>query len=311
MNIVFLDADTLGYDVDLTIFEKFGNFCVYSKTEPQDTIKRLENADIVITNKVLITKEVMAKTNLKLICVAATGVNNIDLEAAKNAGIIVKNVADYSTNSVLEHTFALLFELTKNICYYTSYVSAGEWAKSDIFTHLGRPISEISGKKFGIIGLGTIGEKVAEVAKIFGCEVCYYSTSGKNTNTNYKSVSLDELLTTSDIVSIHAPLNDSTKNLLNAKNLSKMKNGAILMNLGRGGIINESDLANFIDIKDLKVGLDVLEAEPMLKDSPLFGIEKKENLIITPHVAWASIEARTLLIEKIAHNIKDFLDKNS
>lgn len=310
MNIIFLDADTLGFDVDLSIFEKFGSFKVYAKTDSKDTIKRLENADIAITNKVLITKEVISNTNLKLICVTATGVNNIDLEAAKNARIVVKNVAGYSTNSVVEHTFALLFELTKNIGYYTNYVSNGEWAKSEIFTHLGREISEIHGKKFGIIGLGTIGEKVAQTAKVFGCEVYYYSTSGKNTNTHYKSVSLDELLTTSDIVSIHAPLNDNTKNLINASNLSKMKNGAILINLGRGGIINESDLAKFIDEKDLKVGLDVLEVEPMLKDSPFFNIEKKENLIITPHIAWASIEARTLLIEKVAQNIKDFLEKN-
>lgn len=310
LKIVFLDADTLGYDVDLSVFEQFGNFQAYSKTEAKDTIKRLENADIVITNKVLITKDVITNTNLKLICVTATGVNNIDLEAAKVANIPVKNVAGYSTNSVLEHTFALLFELTKNTCYYTNYVSAGEWAKSDIFTHLGRPISEIYGKKFGIIGLGTIGEKVAQAAKLFGCEVAYYSTSGKNSNSNYKSVSLDELLTTSDIVSIHAPLNDNTKNLLNASNLSKMKNGAILMNLGRGGIINEADLAKFIDEKDLKVALDVLEIEPMSKDNPLFGVEKKENLIITPHIAWASIEARTLLVKKVVQNIKDFLDKN-
>ncbi|NLY03492.1 MAG: D-2-hydroxyacid dehydrogenase, partial [Campylobacter sp.] len=300
MKIVCLDADTLGYDVDLKIFEKFGSFYAYSNTKAEDTIKRLKDVDIVITNKVLITKQVIEQTNLKLICVSATGLNNIDLKAAKESGIPVKNVAGYSTNSVVQQTFATLLELTNNTNYYRTFVNNGEWVKNDIFTHLGPKINEIAGRKFGIIGLGTIGKKVAVIASAFGCEIYYYSTSGKNKNSEYISVGLDELLATCDIISIHAPLNEQTRNLISKDELNRLKPGAILMNFGRGGIVNEADLAKVIDKKEIKVALDVLETEPMVENHPFLSIRNKQNLLITPHIAWASIEARTLLIEKIA-----------
>ena len=308
MKIVCLDADTLGKDANLELFKEFGEFVSYSITKPEQTIERLQGADVVITNKVLITDEVMANTNLKLICVSATGINNIDANAAKERGIPVKNVAGYSTNSVVQQTFASLLALTNAVSYYGTYGTNGEWVKSEIFTNLDRPISEIAGKEFGIIGLGTIGKKVALIAESFGAKVRYYSTSGTNTNNEYVRVSLDSLLKTCDIISIHAPLNDKTANLIGEEELSKMKNGAMLMNFGRGGIVDENALAKAIDEKNLKVALDVLEIEPMIENHPLLSVKNKENLIITPHIAWASNEARATLVELVAKNIKDFIN---
>ncbi|MBQ9875876.1 MAG: D-2-hydroxyacid dehydrogenase [Campylobacter sp.] len=308
MKIVCLDADTLGKDANLELFKEFGEFVSYNITKSEQTIERLQSADVVITNKVLITDEVMANTNLKLICVSATGINNIDANAAKERGIPVKNVAGYSTNSVVQQTFASLLALTNAVSYYGTYGTNGEWVKSEIFTNLDRPISEIAGKEFGIIGLGTIGKKVATIAEAFGAKVRYYSTSGANTNNEYVRVSLDSLLKTCDIISIHAPLNDKTANLIGEEELNKMKNGAILMNFGRGGIVDEKALAKAIDEKNLKVALDVLEIEPMIENHPLLSVKNKENLIITPHIAWASNEARATLVELVAKNIKDFIN---
>ena len=308
MKIVCLDADTLGNDANLSEFEKFGEFVNFKSTKKVETLERVKNADIVITNKVVIDDEIMANSQIKLICISATGMNNVDLEAAKKHNIIVKNVAGYSTNSVVEQTFATLFSLMKSVSYYSEYVNSGEWIKSDIFTHLNNPITEIFGKEFGVIGLGEIGSKVAKIAKAFGANVRYYSTSGKNVNDEFISVSLDSLLRTCDIISIHAPLNENTLNLIGENEILKMKDGAILMNFGRGGIIDEKALAMAIDEKNLKVGLDVLEYEPMSENSPFLSVKNRQNLIITPHIAWASVEARAKLIKVIVKNIKDFIE---
>ncbi|CZE46476.1 glycerate dehydrogenase [Campylobacter geochelonis] len=308
IKIVCLDADTLGFDADLNEFAKFGEFVSYPKTAANQTIERLKDADVVISNKVLITDDVMANTNLKLICVSATGVNNIDVEAAKKRGIPVKNVAGYSTNSVAQQAFAGLLMLANNMEYYTSYVSSGEWVKSEIFTNLDRVITELNGKKFGIIGLGTIGKSVANIAKAFGCDVVYYSTSGKNNNNEFKSVSLDELLTQCDIISIHAPLNENTKNLIAKPQLDKLKSSTILMNFGRGGIVDETALANAIDERGIKAVIDVLEKEPMIANHPFLSVKNRQNLILTPHVAWASKEARQTLIKMVVKNIEEFIN---
>lgn len=306
MKIVCLDANTLGVDADLSDLKKLGEFVSYGVTKPQDTVERLKDADIVITNKVLITDEIMSNTNLKLICVSATGTNNIDLKAAKKHGICVKNAVNYSTYSVVQQTFASLFELTNSVSYYKEYVSSKKWIESDIFTHLKKPIIEIANKQFGIIGLGNIGSKVADIASVFGAKVRYYSTSGQNSNPNFIQVNLDSLIKTSDIISIHSPLNENTKNLIGEKEFAKMKNGAIIMNFGRGGIIDEQALAKAIDEKDIKAVLDVLETEPMTENNPLLRVNKRQNLVITPHIAWASVEARKRLIKIIVKNIKDF-----
>lgn len=312
MKIVCLDADTLGNDVDLdSVFGKFGEFVSYNMTDETQTIQRLQNADIVLTNKVLITKDVIAKTNLKLICVTATGVNNIDLVAAKEANIPVKNVAGYSTNSVVQQTFANILAIRNSTSYYENYGKNSDgWAKSPIFVNLDKPIFELSGKKFCVVGLGTIGLEVAKVAQAFGCEVSYYSTSGNNSNSNFKRVSFDEVLK-SDIISIHAPLNENTKNLFNSKALNQLKDGAMLVNSGRGGIVDEEYMAKLIDEREIYFITDVLEKEPIMANHPLLKVKNKDRLMITPHIAWASVEARRKLIELSAKNIEDFIkDQN-
>lgn len=308
MKIVCLDADTLGNDVDLdAVFGKFGEFVSYNMTKANQTVQRLQNADIVLTNKVLITKDVIAQTNLKLICVTATGVNNIDLEAAKEANIPVKNVAGYSTNSVAQQTFANILALRNSTSYYENYGKNSDgWAKSPIFVNLDRPIFELSGKRFCVVGLGTIGLEIAKIAQAFGCDVCYYSTSGNNSNSEFKRVSFKEALQC-DIISIHAPLNENTKNLFDANALNQLKDGAMLVNSGRGGIIDEEKIAQIIDEREIYFVTDVLEKEPIRADHPLLKVKNKDRLMITPHIAWASVEARKKLIELSAKNIEDFI----
>ena len=310
MKIVCLDADTLGNDIDLeAIFSQVGEFVSYPKTAPNQVIERLNGADIVLTNKVIIDENVIKNTNLKLICVTATGVNNIDLNAAQKAKIIVKNVADYSTNSVVQQTFASLFALLNQTAYYDKYAkSPNGWAKSEIFVHLGKQISQISGKKFGIVGLGNIGKGVAKVAKSFGCEVGYFSTSGQNKNKKYKKLSFKKLLKC-DIISIHAPLNENTKNLFCAKTIKRLKNGTILMNFGRGGIVDEKAVAKAIENKQIYFVSDVLSNEPISEDHPFLGLKNKDRLILTPHIAWSSLEARKRLIEITLENINNFMKK--
>ena len=305
MNIVLLDARTLGEDLDISVLEHFGTLTRYETTSPDETLERIQVADIVITNKVLITANMMEETpKLKLICIAATGMNNVDLDAAKLKGIEVKNVAGYSTKSVVQHTFAMALYLLEKMAYYDTSVKDGTWTRSELFTDVSRPFYEISGKKWGIIGLGAIGQEVAKIATAFGAEVSYHSTSGENLNHAYPHQSLEFLLKDCDIISIHAPLNDNTYNLINESNLPYIKEGAILLNLGRGGIINETDLAFELDRRKFYAGLDVLEKEPLVLNNRLNEVKHKERLLITPHIAWTSIEARKKLLEGIVENIK-------
>jgi len=306
MKIVFLDALTLG-NVDFDRFKRFGEVDVYDITSKDQTVERVKDADIVVTNKVVIDREVMDNSNIKFIQIAATGMNNVDLEYAAKKGILVKNVAGYSTKSVVQHTFALVLGLLNKIRYFDEY-SRSEYPKSPIFTHI-QNWFEISGKRWGIIGLGTIGKEVAKIASAFGAEVVYYSTSGKNNDPDYKRIELDELLVTSDIISIHAPLNESTKNLLTKKELEKIKENAVLVNLGRGGIINEKDLAEVLKTRNFYVGLDVFENEPINADNELLGI--KDKTLLTPHVAWTSIEARNKLMQGIYENIEEYVNKTA
>ena len=309
MKIVILDRATLGFDIDMSIFEVLGEVKSYDITKPNEIIQRLQDADIVITNKVVISKEVMDNSNLKLICISATGTNNVDLEYAKQKNIQVKNVAGYSSSSVVQLAFSMIFHIVQKLDYYKKYVDEGNWQKSQIFTHIDKPFFELDGKKVGIIGLGDIGRNFAKKASAFDCEVMYYSTSGKNSNSEYKQVSLDELLKTCDIISIHCPLNENTKDLLYYENMKNMKNGAILLNLGRGGIINEADLSKIIDEKEIYCGIDVVNIEPILEDNPLLKVKNKQRLLLTPHIGWASIEARTRLVKMVAENIKEFISQ--
>lgn len=309
MKIVFLDRKTIGDVPNLSELKKFGDVSFYEMTGAHQTAERIKDADIVITNKVVLDEEQIRNSdNLKLICVAATGMNNIDLEAAEGQAIPVKNVADYASESVAQGTFAMIFHLMYNLPYYDQYVKSGNYSDSDIFTNLARNYGQLSNMQFGIIGLGNIGKRVAEIAKAFGAEATYFSTSGRNTEQPYRLLDLKELLQTSDIVSIHAPLNENTRGLLGYEELTLMKPEAILVNTGRGGIVNESDLARALD-DDLiaGAGIDVFEQEPIAKENPLMKLKKREKLLLTPHMTWASAEARTALIDGILQNIEDFL----
>ncbi len=307
MKIVILDRATLGFDIDISIFESLGEVTSYDITKPNETIQRLKDADIVITNKVVISKEIMDASNLKLICISATGTNNVDLEYAKQKNIEVKNVAGYSSSSVVQVAFSMIFQIIQKLDYYKKYVDDGNWQKSEIFTHIDKPFFELDGKKVGIIGLGDIGRNFAKKASAFDCEVMYFSTSGKNSNSEYKQLTLEKKIKTCDIISIHCPLNENTKDLLNYENMKNIKDGAILLNLGRGGIINETDLAKIIDEKEIYCGIDVVSIEPILEDNPLLKVKNKDRLLLTPHIGWASIEARTRLVKMVAKNIEEFL----
>ena len=310
MNIVLLDNKTLGNDLDLSPLLELGELTTFSTTSSAEISKRIEDAQVIITNKVIITQEIMQNaSNLELICIAATGMNNVDLEAAEALGITVKNVSGYSTSSVVQHTFTMALSLIEKLSAYNDIVKDGTWSDSNLFTNLSYPFHEISGKKWGIIGLGTIGKEVAKVAEAFGANIEYFSTSGENKINDYHHCDLEELFTLCDIISIHCPLNENTLNLINASNLKLLKDKAILLNLGRGGIINEDDLAKELNRREIYVGLDVLTKEPIEKNNPLMHIEHPEKLIITPHIAWASIEARENLLDGIVANIESFINQ--
>jgi lactate dehydrogenase-like 2-hydroxyacid dehydrogenase len=305
MRIVLLDTLTFG-ETDLSGFDRFGEVVVYKKTTSDEIEARITNCDVIVTNKVVITAENMdASPSLKLICIAATGMNNVDLEAAKARGIEVKNVAGYSTDSVIQHTFSMLFYLLGHSRYFDESVKDGTYSRSAIFTDISKPFSELKGKKWGIIGLGTIGRGVGEIARAFKAEVFYYSTSGVNRTEDFQRTNLDDMLKNCDIITIHAPLNEKTTNLLDYEQLLTCKDGAFILNLGRGGIINEEAIARIIDEKNIFFGLDVLTKEPMRENHPLLSVKNKENLYITPHIAWASVEARDTLIASTIQNMID------
>ena len=311
MKLVILDAKTLGNDIDISIFESFGEVIRYETTKSDEIAARLNGATIAITNKVVIDQAVMdAVSTLKLICVTATGMNNVDLDYAAQKGIVVKNVAGYSTHSVAQHTITMALSLIGKVRYYDDFCKSDEgWVKSPIFTNLDKPFFEIHGKRWGIIGLGTIGRQVATIASAFGAELCYYSTSGRNTTSDYIQLDLETLLKTCDIITIHAPLNAQTKNLLDANELRMMKQDAILINVGRGGIVNEHALVDAINNEKIYAGFDVVEIEPMRSHCPLRAVTCKERLLLSPHIAWASVEARTKLVGLVANNIKAFLEQ--
>lgn len=307
MKIAILDALTLG-DSDLSGFSDLGELTTYQTTTADETMQRLAGQEIVITNKVVITKAHMqANPQLKLICISATGMNNVDLHAAEQAGVVVKNVAGYSTESVSQATFSMLFQLIHQSRYYEQFIKEKGWCNSPIFTHLERSFYEIKGKRWGIIGMGAIGQRVAQLASAFGCEVSYFSTSGKNSKQDYQQLSLQELLSQSDIISIHAPLNSDTENLIGKEQIQLLKAGAVILNLGRGGIIDEQAMAEALDSLDIYHGTDVLAVEPMLTEHPYLKVKLSQRLLLTPHTAWASVEARTLLINKVIDNIKLFV----
>lgn len=308
MNIVFLDAGSLGNDIDFTPFEQMGNVTKYSFTSPEEAPERSETADVLIINKVPINSQTIGSArNLKLVCVTATGTDNLDKAYLADRGIAWRNVSGYSTETVAQHTFAMLFYLLEHLRYYDDYVRDGNYINDGCFTHFARTFHELSGMKWGIIGLGAIGRRVADIAGAFGADVIYYSASGAPAQDGYQQVSFDTLLKESDILSIHAPLNPYTTGLMDAAAFRKMKPGAILLNLGRGPIIQEADLAEALNSGEiLAAGLDVLSREPMRNDNPLLSVRDKDRLLITPHIAWAAVESRQRLMKIIAKQIQEY-----
>lgn len=305
--IIVLDGKTMG-NVDFNLLKSLGEVEYYDLTKAEEVKERITDANVILTNKVVLNADSLkSANNLELICEMATGFNNIDTEYAKSRGIAVTNVAGYSTNTVAQHTFATLLHIYDEIAYYDNYVKSGEYSKSPIFTHIDREFNDVAGKKWGIIGLGAIGRKVAQIATAFGAEVQYYSASGNNNTPDYNRVELDELLATSDIISIHSPLNEKTSGLINYENLKKMKKEAVLINMGRGPIVVEEDLAKALDEDLIKAAaLDVFVVEPISEKSPLTKIKNKEKIVLTPHIAWASVEARERLFRDLIKNIEAF-----
>ena len=310
MKIVFLDVKTIGEDIDLSGFERFGEVVKYGFSSPEEARVRTRDADVIILNKVVINEQSIGEAeHLKLVCVTATGTNNLDKEYLEKRGIEWRNVAGYSTETVAQHTFALLFFLMEKLSYYDAYVKSERYIGDTIFTHFENVFHELSGKTWGIIGLGAIGHRVADIAKLFGCRVIYYSTSGKNNQPGYERVDFDTLLKESDVVSVHAPLTADTEGLMNKAAFDRMKKSAIFLNLGRGPIVVEADLADALERGSIAAaGLDVLTIEPMSPSNPLRRIKDSDRLLITPHIAWASIEARTRLMKIIESQISDFLN---
>ena len=308
MKIVFLDAKTIGDDIDLSGFDELGEVVKYGFSTPEEARERTKDADVIVLNKVVINEQSIGEAeHLKLVCVTATGTNNLDKEYLAKRGIAWRNVGGYSTETVAQHTFALLFYLLEKLPYYDSYVKSEKYVNDPTFTHFARAFHELSGMTWGIVGLGAIGRRVADIAKMFGCRVIYYSTSGKNDQPGYERVDFETLLTEADIVSVHAPLDGNTEGLMDAEAFHKMKNTAVFLNLGRGPIVVEQDLADALQAGEIAAaGLDVLSVEPMTADNPLREIKDSEKLIITPHIAWASVEARTRLMKLVEENIREF-----
>ncbi len=309
MKLVFLDTKTIGEDIDLSAYDALGEVVKYGFSTLEEIPKRVKDADVLIVNKIAINEQTIGNAkNLKLVCVTATGTNNLDKEYLKKRGIAWRNVAGYSTESVTQHTFALLFYLLEKIRYYDDYVKDEKYINDTVFTHFAEHFNEVNGKTWGIIGLGTIGRRVADIAKAFGARVIYYSASGSPAQEGYEQVDFETLLTTSDIVSVHAPLNEYTKDLMDREAFAKMKKTAIFLNLGRGPIVVEQDLYEALETGEIAAaGLDVLCEEPMSETNPLAKIKDSKKLIITPHIAWASVEARNRLMQIIAEQIREFL----
>lgn len=308
MKICILDAKTLGSDIDISKLYEIGDLTVYETTRPEEVAERIKDVEIILTNKVILNESNLKDAqDVKMIGLLATGYNNVDTAYASERGISVCNVAGYSTKSVAQHTFSMLFYLVSHMAKYDHYVKSKAYAQSEIFTNLEWPFWEIANKTFGIIGLGAIGREVAKIATAFGANVIYYSTSGQNNNPDYIQVDLETLLKTSDIVAIHAPFNEKTNGLIDYEALKLMKETAILINVGRGKIVVEADLTRALNEGQIAgAALDVLEKEPIEAMNPLYSVEDSSKLIITPHIAWASVEARKTLIEEVIKNIESY-----
>ena len=308
--IVFLDEYSLG-DMDLSPIKQLGEYVGYDRTSKEQVLERCKDADVVICNKTPLRAETLrALPNLRFVAIAATGMNNVDLDVAAELGIGVKNVAGYSTSSVAEATITFALSLFKNTSYFDNYFKCGAYAATEDIFHFGRPVRQLRGSKWGVVGMGAIGREVARLASAFGCDVAYASTSGAVRKEKYPQMTLTELLGWADVVSVHCPLTPATKGLIGKKELSMMKPTSIIINVARGGIIEEAALADALNNKVIAgAGLDVFSREP-LHSSPLYDLTDNYTLVASPHTAWAADEARKVLIQRIADNIKEYLEKS-
>lgn len=308
--IVFLDEYSLA-GRDLTAVKALGDYTGYDTTTPDEVAARCADAEIVITNKVQLDAATIARLpQLRLICVAATGVNNIDLDAAAERGIEVRNAAGYSTHSVAEATLGAAIALLRQTLYYDRFVKSGRYARSSRLFCFDRPLGQLYGRRWGIVGLGAIGRETARLATAFGCEVRYHSTSGVARDEDYPALPLDELLAWADVVSIHCPLNAHTRGLIGAAQLQRMKPSALLVNVARGGIVDEAALAEALDGRRIAgAALDVFSSEPIEAGNPLLALRDPYRLLVSPHNAWAAGEAIDTLIGCIVRNIEQYRNR--
>lgn len=309
MKLVVLERNSIGTDVDVSCFERFGEVTYYPNTVADNTAERVTEADVIIANKAPLNESTLKDApNVKLICLFATGFDNVDVTYCKNRGIKVANVVNYCTPAVAQHTLLLALALVEKLAFYDDYVKSGAYGAQDRFSNFDRPFHDLNGMTWGIVGMGNIGRKVAALAQAFGCKVIFYSASGKSTCTEYERVELDTLLKESDILSLHCPLSDRTKGLINKDAFAKMKETAILINVARGPVVDTQALYEaLINHQIAAAGLDVLEKEPIAPDNPLIQIQDSTRLIITPHMSWGSIESRNCLLGEVMKNIEAFL----
>lgn len=311
MKIVLLERNSAGTDVPVNCFEELGEVVIYPNTVTEEEVKeRVRDADVIVCNKAPMREATLKDApNVKLICELATGFDNCDLAYCKSRGIQVRNVVDYSTSMVAQHTFTLALALSQKLPHYDNYVKSGAYGAQDRFSNFDRQFFELEGKTWGIIGMGNIGKRVAQIATAFGCKVIFHSVTGKSTCTDYPQVDKDTLLAESDFLSLHCPLSDLTRNFIDRDALKKMKKTAILVNVARGPVVNNHDLYDALMAGEIQAaGLDVIEKEPITPDNPLGTITDSNMLIITPHLAWASVEARTRCVHGVYDNIKAFMN---
>lgn len=331
MKIVLLEGKSVGDDMVFDSFHDLGEVVVYPTTSEAEMPERIADADVIVANKLPMNESTLGGAkNLKLVCLTATGYNNLDGGYLKSRGIQARNVAGYSTEAVAQHTFALLFYIWEKMRFYDELVKSGEYQRGKTFSRFPEKFHELNGKTWGIVGMGAIGQQVAKIASAFGCKVICYSASGKKypfarmwnemdaegacsaaagstCAKEYIQVDFDTLLAKSDIISIHAPLNEHTENLMNLEAFRKMKKEAVLINVARGPIVNQEDL--YTALTENMIGgaaLDVLKVEPITADNPLGKIQDSRKLVITPHIGWAPVETRARCLDEVVKNIAAF-----
>ncbi|MBR1770838.1 MAG: D-2-hydroxyacid dehydrogenase [Lachnospiraceae bacterium] len=309
MKIVVLERNSVGPDISVDCFGELGEVTYYKNTTTVEEVReRVKDADIIVANKSPMREESLKDaTHVQLICEFATGYDNCDLDYCRKRGIVVSNVVNYSTEMVAQHTFTLALALSQKLPYYDNYVKSGAYSAQDRFSNFDVPFYELAGKTWGIVGMGNIGRRTARIAEAFGCRVIFHSVTGRSTCTEYERVDKDTLLAESDYLSLHCPLSDLTRDYIDREALQKMKNTAILVNVARGPVVNNPDLYDALVAGEIAAaGLDVLEKEPLELTNPLSQFKDSNRLIITPHLAWGSVEARTRCVQGVYDNIRAF-----